>query len=129
MSGGKDSLGQLVPKVRSLKILDTTATSITLQALVNVTVQGRLRLPERAHLEATLADMADDFAHFEHDLQALEIEQEAGDLDEIDRGGALRQAANSLFARAEDGTLSEEDRRVARLALARLYQFAVESRA
>ncbi|ETS78838.1 hypothetical protein PFICI_08691 [Pestalotiopsis fici W106-1] len=37
LSGGKDSLAQLVPKVRSLKILDTSATSITLQALVNIT--------------------------------------------------------------------------------------------
>ncbi|KAK6192893.1 hypothetical protein LQW54_013011 [Pestalotiopsis sp. IQ-011] len=37
LSGGKDSIGQLAPKVRSLKILDTSATFITLQALVNVT--------------------------------------------------------------------------------------------
>ncbi|KAI0137397.1 hypothetical protein BJ170DRAFT_605721 [Xylariales sp. AK1849] len=33
----KDSLHKLAPKVRSLRILDTTSNSITLQALVNVT--------------------------------------------------------------------------------------------
>ncbi|KAK8086904.1 hypothetical protein PG994_001878 [Apiospora phragmitis] len=37
LSNGGDWIGHLAPKVRSLRILDTTSTSITLQALVNVT--------------------------------------------------------------------------------------------
>ncbi|KAK8077535.1 hypothetical protein PG996_003705 [Apiospora saccharicola] len=37
LSNGKDWTGNLAPKIRSLRILDTTSTSITLQALVNVT--------------------------------------------------------------------------------------------
>ncbi|KAK6825095.1 hypothetical protein PG987_012589 [Apiospora arundinis] len=37
LSTGEGWLDDLAPKIRSLRILDTTATSITLQALVNVT--------------------------------------------------------------------------------------------
>lgn len=99
------------------------------QALVTLSVRGRLRLSERAALETEIMQVVDDFAHFEHDLSALEIEQEAADLDVIDRGGALRQAADQLFAQAENLSLDEAKRRVARLALARLYQFALENQA
>ncbi|KAK6067094.1 hypothetical protein SCUP234_11810 [Seiridium cupressi] len=37
LSSGKGSFGAITPKVRSIRILDTSSTSITLQALVNIT--------------------------------------------------------------------------------------------
>jgi len=96
-------------------------------ALVSLSVDGRLTLSEHQAMTAALAAVRDDFLHFEEDLGWLEIEQEPGDLDEIDKAGALRTAADSLFEKANDPDLDEESRRVSRMALLRLYQFARES--
>ena len=58
---------------------------------------------------------------------ALGTQYDAADLDEIDRGGALRLAANMLKDDAESETLSQEDREVAADALARLYAYVREA--
>jgi len=89
---------------------------------------GRLSLAERAHLNASLAEAVDDFSFFEADLQSLVIEQQAGDLDEIDTGGALRAAAESIAKDGSNAALSEDDRKIASAALARLYDYAAEVR-
>ena len=52
---------------------------------------------------------------------ALGTQYASADLDEIDRGGALRLAANMLKEDAESDALSQQDRDVAADALARLY--------
>lgn len=95
-------------------------------ALVALRAAGRVTLSERAALVAAIAASEDDFLHFESDLDELEIEQEPGDLDEIDNAGALRTAADSLFARAEEAARSDEEKKISRMALARLFQFARE---
>lgn len=98
-------------------------------ALVSLNLSGRLTLSEQAALGEKVSSLHEDFAFFECDHSLLEIEQEAGDLDEIDRGGALRATADQLFAQAESGAVDEVARRAARDALSRLFQFAREEQA
>ncbi|MBK1675065.1 DNA repair exonuclease, partial [Ectothiorhodospira shaposhnikovii] len=88
---------------------------------LRITVTGRLPLADRAALEAALDARAPDFGWFEADLSALAVEALPEDLDQIDRAGALRQAAQVLLAEAGDAALSQADRETAQAALARLY--------
>ena len=67
-----------------------------------------------------------EFAHFELRTGDLKTQYEVADLDEIDRGGALRLAADALQAEADDAVLAEADREVAADALVRLYAFVKE---
>jgi DNA repair exonuclease SbcCD nuclease subunit len=97
--------------------------------LVRVTVTGRLPLAERAALDADLAHRAPDFGWFSQDLTRLAVDAMPADLDLIDRGGALRQAAETLLAEAGDVSLSQADRETAASALAKLYAFTQEVRA
>ncbi len=96
--------------------------------LVRLTVTGRLPLAERAALEGDLATRAPAFGWFAADLSALAVEAIPEDLDQIDRAGALRQAAEVLMAEAGDATLSQSDRDTASAALARLYALSQEVR-
>ena len=48
---------------------------------------------------------------------------EAADLDAIDHGGALRAAADALFAQSEDAANDAETRATARRALDRLHDY------
>jgi DNA repair exonuclease SbcCD nuclease subunit len=89
--------------------------------LVRLTVTGRLSLADRAAMEADLDARAPDFGWFAADLSALAVEALPGDLDQIDRAGALRQAAEVLLAEAGDMALGQSDRNTAQAALARLY--------
>lgn len=97
--------------------------------LVRLTVTGRLPMAERAALEADLAHRAPDFGWFAADLTGLAVEALPEDLDQIDRAGALRQAAEALLAEAQDASLSQADRDTATSALARLYALTQEVRA
>lgn len=97
--------------------------------LVRLRVTGRLTLAERAALESDLAARAPDFGWFAADLSALAVGALPHDLDEIDRAGALRQAAEALLAEVGDGALAKADRDMAAAALARLYALTQEVRA
>ena len=97
--------------------------------LVRLTATGRLPLADRAALEAALDARAPDFGWFVADLSALAVEALPQDLDQIDRAGALRQAAEVLLAEAGDAALSQADRETAQAALARLYALTQEVRA
>ncbi len=99
--------------------------------LVDLVAQGRLGLRERHSLQTLLDRAAPDFMSFKSDLAAVQLAQEASDLDGIDpSGGALRQAAETLSARTQDPDLSAEDRRTALSALSHLFSFvAVEEEA
>lgn len=96
--------------------------------LVRLTLRGRLPLADRAALEADLGHRAPDFGWFSADLTGLGVEALPEDLDQIDRGGALRQAADTLLAEARDSGLSQRDRDTATSALARLYALTQEVR-
>lgn len=91
------------------------------QTLARVVATGRSRLAGRAALTAAVEAATPDFAFLHLDDSGLATECEAEDLDGIDRGGALREAAEALLAEAGDETRPAAEREIARAALARLY--------
>jgi hypothetical protein len=94
------------------------------QTLARVIATGRSRLPVRTTLTRAVGSAQPDFALLELDDAGLMTECEVEDLDQIDRAGALREAANALLAEAEDVSRSATEREIARAALARLYSYA-----
>lgn len=92
-------------------------------SLLSLRVQGRTRLPDRANLQRAANAVAPDFWFFTLSLDGLETEFDAADLDDIDRGGALRLAAEALRDDALDEKLSEDERQAAAAALNRLYGY------
>ena len=93
------------------------------RTLMRIAAGVRIALGGRTALAAAAADAAPDFAHFELDDSGLETECESDDMDLIDRGGALRAAAEALQAESGDQDRSAEEREVAREALARLFSY------
>lgn len=87
---------------------------------------GWVRLPERNALEGAAGEMAPEFGYLDLAVQGLRTECAAGDLDRISAGGALREAAESLFAKANDAARDEKSRQLAAGALHRLYNYVVE---
>jgi hypothetical protein len=96
------------------------------KTLFHLAPKGRVTLAERTLLETGARGVQADFGWFEADLSGLAIHHDVTDLDAIDRAGALRRAAEALWAEAQNPALSEEDRDVATAALARLYTLASE---
>lgn len=94
------------------------------QTLARLIATGRTRLAGQAALAGAVTAAAPDFAFLELVESGLVTACEADDLDLIDRGGALREAANALLAEAGDASRSAAEREVARAALARLYSYA-----
>jgi hypothetical protein len=92
--------------------------------LLSVTATGRLRLPEAAALTRAFDGHAPDFLHASLDTDALAPEPDPGDLDLIDRAGALRAAADMLAAESADPALDAATRATAAAALARLFALA-----
>lgn len=97
--------------------------------LLRIVARGRLALADRARLQSALEEIAPDFGWFEADLAALAADIRPEDLDLIDQGGALRQAAEALRAESGDAALSQSEREVAAAALARLFALAQEVQA
>jgi DNA repair exonuclease SbcCD nuclease subunit len=95
--------------------------------LLRVKATGWAGLPDLVDLQRAVERCAPDFAHFDLRTDALGTYYEAVDLDEIDRGGALRLAANALMEDAEADALTEKEREVAADALARLYSYVREA--
>lgn len=95
--------------------------------LIRVSATGWAGLPDQVDLQRAADQAAPEFAHFELLTDALGTQYETADLDEIDRGGALRMAADGLMESAESEALSREEREVAADALARLYAYVREA--
>jgi DNA repair exonuclease SbcCD nuclease subunit len=91
--------------------------------LMRVHATGWAGLAQRAALEAAAAEVAPDFALFELTTNRLGALLDAVDLDAIDRGGALRQAAEALRDESKDPALSAADRAIASEALSRLFAY------
>lgn len=100
------------------------APGLRRQTLVRVMASGRCRLEARAALAGALAHAAPEFALLDLDDTQLVSLGDARDLDQIDRAGALRDAADALWAEAEDLNRSAAERSIARAALTRLYSYA-----
>lgn len=96
------------------------------QILAKVVASGRTGLAARTALVAEIARALPDFAWIDLDEGELATECDVGDLDRIDRAGALREAADALLAESGDASRSAADRAVAAAALARLYSYAQE---
>lgn len=94
------------------------------QTLARLVATGRSHLAGRTALATAVENAVPDFAFLELDEAGLATECESNDLDQIDRAGALREAANVLLAEAEDESRSASERDIARTALSRLYSYA-----
>jgi DNA repair exonuclease SbcCD nuclease subunit len=94
------------------------------QTLMRILAIGRTRPEGRASLSATIEHAAPEFAFLALDDSGLETDCDAGDLDAIDRAGALRIAAETLLTESENAALSAADRQVARDALLRLFSYS-----
>ena len=110
-----DAIAQLTTALPEAKLRRT--------ALIRLVAGGRARLQTRTALASAVESAQPDFAHFEFDEGRLVTECEAGDLDAIDRAGALREAADALLAEASDAARSADEREIARTALGRLYAY------
>ncbi|SDJ82961.1 metallophosphoesterase family protein [Aliiruegeria lutimaris] len=94
--------------------------------LLTIRANGTLRLPEKGKLITSGKSVADSFGLFRLLTDDLTTEVEAGDLDAIATGGALRSAADLLRNEAENEAASETDRLIAARALDRLWTLAQE---
>lgn len=95
--------------------------------LLQVVASGRLGVQQKQTLSAALDKVRPDFLTLQSNLDALTLAHNDDDLEAIDpSGGALRQAADALSSRAQDGDLSAADRRLAATALSQLFSFVAE---
>lgn len=108
------------------RLADALPDAAARDRLIRLTVTGRSPLADRAVLDAAIAARAPEFGWFAADLSGLGVEALPEDLDRIDRGGALRKAAEMLMAEATDATLSQDNRKASEAALSRLYALAQE---
>ena len=107
------NLRSLLPDARSRR-----------QWLVTLVAEGSVRLELRTILSAAVDGIRSDFAFFDFHDSGLATECETGDLDAIDRAGALREAGDTLLTEAGDVARSAHERDIAQAALARLYAYA-----
>ncbi|MEH6646649.1 metallophosphoesterase family protein [Sulfitobacter sp.] len=117
---------ELTPQDDCTTILDASLPPLVARCdtLLRVSAQGRLGVQQMQQLRSTLSHVAPDFLDLTQDLDAVLLAHDATDLEVIDpSGGALRQTAEALAARAQNGDLSAADRRVADTALAQLFSF------
>ncbi|MFT5064558.1 MAG: DNA repair exonuclease SbcCD nuclease subunit [Yoonia sp.] len=94
--------------------------------LVRFIGTGRLGLSELAALRTACQTLGDEFHFFEANLMKVGIEQTVDDLNLIAQTGALRVAAESIFEATSIEGRTEEDARVAQLALSHLFHLAQE---
>lgn len=114
-----------MPEARLAEALPVAAAR---DHLIRLMVTGRLPLADRATLDAAIAARAPEYGWFAADLSALGTEALPEDLDQIDRGGALRKAAEILMHEAGDPALPQDDRKASEAALSRLFALAQEVR-
>lgn len=110
------ALDELLPDLRDRR-----------QTLARVVANGRIGLAARTALSAEIERAKPDFAWLDLDDSELATECDVGDLDRIDRSGALREAADALLAESGDASRSAGDQDIAAAALARLYGYAEQA--
>lgn len=116
-----DLLAEEDAKERLLPLLPSGAARR--QTLLRIDATGRTRPAAHAALKAAIDAVAPEFAFMQFEAQPLVTECESDDLDRIDRAGALRQAADALFAESRDPARPEADLEASRNALARLFSY------
>lgn len=108
-----DGLADLDARLRALPELSAT--------ILRLVLAGTLPLAGRTELDRRLLGLAAALFHLEVDDAGLRIRPTAADLEAIDFGGVLRQAADRLKALADDEAAPAAERRVAEEALVELY--------
>ncbi|HTN60988.1 MAG TPA: DNA repair exonuclease [Devosia sp.] len=99
------------------------ASAARRQTLLRVVASGRTQLGGRTALATAVAAVEPDFAYLELDEVELATDCDNDDLDQIDRAGALREAAQALLDESQDGTRSSAERSISREALVRLFTY------
>lgn len=94
--------------------------------LMRISATGWACLSDQVALRRSVEQIGPEFAYFDLNTRALGTQYETTDLDEIDRGGALRLAAEMLRADAGSSALADADRGIAADALSRLYAYVKE---
>ena len=90
------------------------------RVLIHLAVEGALSLEDRVYFEERIVDgVSAAFCFLRIDNQRLFPSPTAADLDQIDRGGFVRAAAEVLKHKIEEGVFGERD--LAAEALQRLY--------
>lgn len=116
--GDGDGLADLEARLRALPQLSATVLRLRLA--------GSLPLAGRAALGRMLEGLKAAVFHLDVDDGALAARPTAADLEAIDFGGVLRQAADRLRGLAEDGASAADQRRRAENALVELYLMAAD---
>jgi DNA repair exonuclease SbcCD nuclease subunit len=117
--GDDADLADLEARLRALPSLFSTVLRLRLA--------GTLALSGRAELDRRLAGLAAAVFHLDADLSALSARPSAADLEAIDFGGVLRQAADRLRGLADDAAAPADQRRRAENALVELYLMAADA--
>jgi DNA repair exonuclease SbcCD nuclease subunit len=99
-----------------------TALSST---ILRLTLKGALSLSDRAAIEKRLKALEAAVFHLDVHSDGLLAEPTEADLEAIDFGGVLREAADRLKAMARDVAKPLEERRLAERALVKLYFLAL----
>ena len=89
--------------------------------LARLQVKGTLDLTVRADLSERLSLVEAAMFWFDADLSNLHVRPTLSDLEQIDFGGVLREAAESLKAEAENPAANPVERRRAEEALVQLF--------
>lgn len=97
------------------------------KTLMSLTLSGRARPALRQAIEAMFEHAAPDYLWAEMDIQALDLIHDTSDLDQIDRQGALRAAADALVSEVEDPNTTPQDRAAAQAALSYLFSYTAEA--
>ncbi|MBS0124034.1 metallophosphoesterase family protein [Thetidibacter halocola] len=97
--------------------------------LLRIAATGWATLSDRLDLLRAAGRAGAEFAHFDLVTDALRLQSDEADLEQIDRAGALRMAAEALRDEAASETLGATDRRIAQDALARLHAYVSEGTA
>ncbi|MEH6741304.1 MAG: DNA repair exonuclease [Sulfitobacter sp.] len=120
---------ELTPDDDPTALIDAALPALAARrdTLFHVTLSGRVGVQQIQAFKASLARVGPDFLNLSQDMDSVKLAHEVADLEAIDpSGGALRQAAESLAARAQDADLSAVDRRIASTALSQLFSFVAE---
>jgi DNA repair exonuclease SbcCD nuclease subunit len=99
-----------------LRALPDLSTSI-----IKLNIIGTLPIASRADLMGRLERLEAAVFHLNANIDGLHIRPTLSDLESIDFGGVLREAAETLKAMTEDMSLAETERRRAEEALVQLY--------
>ena len=125
-----DVLGQPGTIARDLAALrETLQTGHPLrQTHARLNLSGEMTVDDWTKFESFIEEMRGECASFDlREANTVRLVVVAEDIETLDAQGSVREAAESLAAKAEDPDLSREDRQIASEALRLLFRYAAET--